>query len=68
MGPSLDRICEMARYVKQYIFNEENRQFYLMHSNKLIDSTARYRIAGNIGGYSIWRIARKTSKVESGGY
>ena len=33
MGPSLDRIiCETDRYVKQYIFNGEDRQFYLMHS------------------------------------
>ena len=31
MGPSLDRSCEMAQYVKQYIFNGENRQFYFIH-------------------------------------
>ena len=31
----LDRICEMAGYVKQCIFNGDNRQFYLMHSKTL---------------------------------
>ena len=36
MGPSLDRIGEMAGYVKQYIFNggRENRQFYLNVQHK----------------------------------
>ena len=30
--PGPDQIYEMAGYVKQWIFNRDNRQFYLMHS------------------------------------
>ena len=31
---------EMVGYVEQYIFNGENRQFYLMHSKNPINSMA----------------------------
>ena len=44
MGPSLDRICEMVGYVKQCIFNGENRQFYLMQNRmNIINSMVGYQ-------------------------
>ena len=61
-GVELFHICDCVVY--NFVVENMQLTFFL----RIEFTSAEYRIAGNIGGNYIRRIARKSSKIEIGGF